>query len=100
MKVWALDGSCRRVLPEYEEAVSDALMLADEHTIVTGCEDDTIRLWDLDKDEYLQTLDASGDGVCRLCHGPLPHTFLSGCRDGSILMWSIIYELEFDSMAT
>ena len=98
VKVWDLEGSCRKTLAEHEEPITAVLMLADERTIITGCEDDTIRLWDLQTGECRTVLDARGDGVCSLTHGPSSHMFLSGCNDGSIIMWTVIYELEFDAM--
>lgn len=98
VKVWGPDGSCQKILPEHEDSVSDVLMLADEKTVVTGCIDDTIRLWDIETGECVQVLDTSGDGVCSLHHGPVSHTFLSGCCNGSIIMWTAIYELEFDTI--
>jgi len=98
VKVWGLDGSCQKVLAEHEEPITAVLMLADERTIITGCEDDTIRLWDMETGECREVLDARGDGVCSLTHGPSAHMFLSGCNDGSIIMWTVIYELDFDNM--
>lgn len=98
VKVWGLDGSCQKTLAEHEEPITAVLMLADERTIITGCEDDTIRLWDMQTGECRKVLDARGDGVCSLTHGPSAHMFLSGCNDGSIIMWTVIYELEFDNM--
>jgi WD40 repeat protein len=98
VKVWSPDGDCQNIFPEHEDFVSDVLMLADEKTVVTGCGDDTIRLWDIESGECVQVLDARGDGVCSLHHGPVAHTFLSGCRNGAIIMWTAIYELEFDTI--
>jgi serine/threonine protein kinase len=98
VKVWGLDGSCQMTLAEHDEPITAVLVLADERTIITGCEDDTIRLWDMETGECRDVLDARGDGVCSLIHGPSAHMFLSGCNDGSIIMWTVIYELEFDDI--
>ena len=72
------------------------LFLDDGQTVVSGCDDDIIRLWNWQSGKCNQLLDARGDGVCSLAPGPKPHIFLSGRQDGAIVMWSAIYHLEFD----
>ena len=85
-----------QTIDKHEDVVSSVLILSDGRTVVVGCEDDIIKLWDWQTGELRHVLDARGDGVCSLAPGPKPHTFLSGRQDGAVILWAIIYQLTFD----
>ena len=58
-------------------------------TIAGGSWDDTVRLWDADTGEHLQTLTGHTSGVNSVAFSPNGRTIASGSSDGTALLWEL-----------
>ncbi len=59
----------------------------DGHTVVTGSEDNTLKLWDVASGRELRTLSGHSDKVISVAFSPDGHTVVSGGINGSIKLW-------------
>ena len=97
-KYWeSSTGRCLKSEKAHEEAITSALLLPDDIHLVTGCEDDIIKVFNGESGECKLILDGRGDGICSLGLGPKPHMFLAGRQDGAVLLVMVIYKLEFQA---
>ncbi len=74
--------------------VPEGVMPGGERALVTGSDDGTLKLWDLDTGRRLLTLDPGAQaiyGVDFLRAGPAAGTLVSSHEDGTIALWDLGY---------
>ncbi|MCK5323878.1 MAG: hypothetical protein KAJ45_07010, partial [Desulfobulbaceae bacterium] len=97
IKIWDKHSArTTKVIEAHGESVTSVLMLEDNKSVISGCEDDILKLWDVKSGDCLLTLDGRGDGICSLAPAHKSHIFLAGKHDGSVLFVMVIYQLSFD----
>ena len=76
-----------RVLTGHTDDVWSVAYSPDGQTIASGSRDDTIRIWDANTGEHLQTLQGDTDWVNSVEYSPDGQTIASGCGDNTIRIW-------------
>ncbi|KAF7105424.1 hypothetical protein CFC21_106237 [Triticum aestivum] len=90
MKVWRLDSNTPEYsLPGHYDMVNclDFIRRGDQHYLVSGHQDCTAKIWDLQKRECICTLQAMSPVLCALAHPTLP-VLITGTQHGIIQIWS------------
>jgi WD40 repeat protein/serine/threonine protein kinase len=81
----------RAILQALDVLVQRAVFRADGRTVLVGCRDGTVRLWDVESDEEinpgLRPLHASP--VTAIACPPRGESVVAGCQDGSVAMWDL-----------
>ena len=63
---------------------------ADGKLLATGCEDGTIRLWDLDTGDLVRALVGHGGPVLSIAWSPDSGRLISGSKDNTIRLWDAV----------
>jgi len=85
-----------KTIAAHDQEMCGALFHQDNLSLISGCSDDLIKLWDSAGGECLAVIDGRGDGICSLARGPMPHTFIAGRKDGAVVLWLVINQLDFE----
>ncbi|KAF7105422.1 hypothetical protein CFC21_106237 [Triticum aestivum] len=89
-EVWRLDSNTPEYsLPGHYDMVNclDFIRRGDQHYLVSGHQDCTAKIWDLQKRECICTLQAMSPVLCALAHPTLP-VLITGTQHGIIQIWS------------
>ncbi|XP_037423780.1 uncharacterized protein LOC119288251 isoform X2 [Triticum dicoccoides] len=92
VEVWRLDSSDPEYfLPGHMDVVNclDFITRGDQQYVITGSEDCTAKIWDLQKRECIRTLEATSPVLCVLVHPYFP-LLIIGAAHGIIQLWSSI----------
>lgn len=73
----------------YSNSVNSVVISLDGKTMVSGSDDNTIKIWDMQNGESLNTLKGHSDSVLSVAISPDGKTIVSGGRDGTIKLWDI-----------
>lgn len=97
-----LSPSCIKVMEMHTGQVSNLSTTPDFRMVITGSDDKTLRLWDLETGECLKTLSGHFDHVLAVSISPDGSRAISGSRDGTIYFWNLengsrIYEPKMHS---
>ncbi|KAF7105423.1 hypothetical protein CFC21_106237 [Triticum aestivum] len=90
IEVWRLDSNTPEYsLPGHYDMVNclDFIRRGDQHYLVSGHQDCTAKIWDLQKRECICTLQAMSPVLCALAHPTLP-VLITGTQHGIIQIWS------------
>ncbi|VAI82143.1 unnamed protein product [Triticum turgidum subsp. durum] len=90
VKVWRLDSPVSEYsLLGHMDVVNclDFITHGDEQSLITGSEDCTAKIWDLQKRECIHTLEATSPVLCVLVHPNLP-VLITGTAHGIVQVWS------------
>jgi hypothetical protein len=80
-------ASSTAVLGEHGSSVLSVAWSPDGRTLASGSDDSTIKLWDVERGELLQTLQGHGDWVLSVAWSPDGRTLASGSADSTIKLW-------------
>ena len=61
----------------------------DGHTLVSGSNDNTVRLWDVNTAKSIATLMKHTGQVTSVAYSPNGRTLTSGSTDGTVHLWDI-----------
>ena len=76
-------------LTGHSDGVKSVLICPDGQTLISGGEDGTIKLWQLQTGELIRTLTGHTYGVKSLAICPDGQTLVSGGGDGTIKLWKL-----------
>lgn len=79
----------RQTLASHTNSVWSVAISRDGQTLVSGSEDDTIKVWNLKTGNLNQTLSAHSDTVRSLAIAPDGQTLVSGSGDKTIKVWNL-----------
>lgn len=79
-----------RTLEGHSEAIFMIAITTDNTKIVSGSDDKTIKVWDIDTGELLQTLEGHSARVMSLAVTPDNTKIVSGSADNTIKVWQIV----------
>ena len=88
IRVLVMKGECLNVLYGHAGAIYSLCVLS-TGVLVNGSVDTTIKLWDLDTGEIIETLEEHKESVMSLCAMSEKGQFASGSLDNSIRIWSV-----------
>lgn len=83
------NASVARTLTEHTGSVWDVAISRDGQTLVSGSEDDTIKVWNLKTGQLSQTLSGHSDTVRSVALSPDGQTLASGSADRTIRVWNL-----------
>jgi WD40 repeat protein len=75
--------------PGHRGWVFSAVLLRDGHRILSGSNDGTVKLWEIDKEPHLVRTIETGEGILAVAVSPDEKTALSGDFRGSIKLWNL-----------
>jgi WD40 repeat protein len=81
---------CIRTMDGHSNSVSSVAFSLDGTRIVSGSDDDTLRLWDAVSDAHLNTLKGHTDCVFSVAFSPDGTRVVSGSRDNTVRLWDVI----------
>lgn len=97
IRLWNTNsGICEKILQRDKKDIGDAhygnrvyslAFGADNSVIASGCDGQTIRLWDAQTGECLKTLRGYGDRIYSIALSPDDTTLASGSEDRTIRLW-------------
>ena len=76
-----------RTLQGHRDTITTVSFSPDGHTLASGSEDQTIRLWEVDGGQLLQTLHGHAGWLTSVCFSPNGYTLASGGEDRAICLW-------------
>jgi len=85
----AITGSQMDVFSGHTSEVSSLTFLPDGTSLVSGSQDNTIKLWDMQTGGVVKTFQGHTEPVLSVSISPNCTTIASGSRDGTIRLWDI-----------
>jgi WD40 repeat protein len=81
----------RPMLQALDATVQRAVFRASGWTVLVGCRDGTVRLWDVESDEEINPglHPHHASPVTAIAYPPHGESVVAGCRDGSVAMWDL-----------
>lgn len=79
---------CLQVL-EHQKAVRALCIHPQEHLLISGSNDKTIKIWDLHKGQLLKTLSGHAGSVIAIAISPNGELLASGSGDNTIKIWNL-----------
>jgi WD40 repeat protein len=80
----------KMTLKGHKEWVNDVAFILGTRLLVTGSEDKSLRVWDLDTGNQVgEPLLGHDAGVKKIAASPNGHWIVSGAKNGSILVWEV-----------
>ena len=83
------DITLDRTIKGHSDWVNSVAMSPDGQTIVSGSDDQTIKVWNLDTGELLHTLEGHSDSVNSVAISPNGRTIVSGSKDETVKVWQV-----------
>ncbi|PSO77343.1 MAG: hypothetical protein BRC40_02010, partial [Cyanobacteria bacterium QH_8_48_120] len=83
------DITLDRTIKGHSGWVNSVAMSSDGQTIVSGSDDHTIKVWNLDTGELLHTLEGHSDSVNSVAISPNGRTIVSGSKDETVKVWQV-----------
>jgi WD40 repeat protein len=89
--LWNLgNGSCiGTLMKSHTEAVNSVCFSPDGRYALSGSEDRTVKLWDIEKGNCIRTLSGHTEAVNSVCFSPDGKHALSGSVDKTVKLWDI-----------
>lgn len=78
-----------KTLTGHSKSVWSVALSSDEHTLGSGSEDKTIKIWNLDTGKQIRTLSGHSDTVRSVTFSPNGQILASGSGDKTIKLWNL-----------
>ncbi|XP_062197393.1 uncharacterized protein LOC133900323 isoform X2 [Phragmites australis] len=91
LKIWSVDSPYANLtLKEHTSHVRclDYFTRGDKQYLITGSDDGTAKIWDLQKKSCVETLKGHANRVSAVCSHPELPILMTGSRDGTVRLWS------------
>jgi WD40 repeat protein len=75
------------ILQNYVSRGDSVVISGDGLTLASGCDDNTVKIWNLQTGELLSTLKGHGGTVYSVAIAPLGNILVSGSADETIKIW-------------
>jgi len=96
VKIWGLDfGDCHKSIFAHDDSIQQIKFLKKTHYFFTCSKDHSVKYWDADKFEHIQTLNGHFGAVWCLCISNSGGFVVSGSQDKSLRIWERIDEQLF-----
>jgi WD40 repeat protein len=70
----------------------------DGKTLISGSQDKTIKLWNLETSQEIKTLSGHSDHICSVAYSPNGQNFASASKDKTVKLWSVASGEEISSV--
>ena len=89
IKIWSLDGKCKKIIRGHKLEVSEISWSSDSKLLVSASDDSSVRIWDVERGEALKILSGHHDyAFC--CNFNCQKTLVvSGSFDESVRLWDV-----------
>lgn len=81
-------GTVKKILSGHTDTVRDLLILSDKNTLISGSQDSTIRIWNIDLAECKLVLSGHTDIISKL-HFFSPEVLMSASFDRTVRFWDL-----------
>ncbi|MHA1475454.1 MAG: eIF2A-related protein [Promethearchaeota archaeon] len=79
-----------KILEEHRGSITSLKFCENNHYLISGSKDGTVKIWDINDEKYLFTLNHNDSKVFSIDIGPKNDYMLSTGEDRSIIIWKII----------
>lgn len=91
LKIWSVDSPHSNLtLAGHSSNVRclDYFTRSDKQYLITGSDDGTAKIWDLQKKRCVKTLERHANRVSAVCSHPELPILMTGSRDGTVRLWN------------
>lgn len=89
IKIWSLDGTCKKTLRGHKLEVSEVSWASDSKFLVSASDDSTVRIWDVQEGKTIKILLGHHDYAFCCNFNRQGTLVVSGSFDESVRLWDV-----------